>query len=253
MARKIAVAGKGGTGKTTIAALTIRYLRSLKAGPVLAIDADPDANLGTMLGLTAEKSVGDLREELLKSIKTMPAGMTKASYMEAGLHQIIAESEGLDLITMGRGEGPGCYCYLNSLIRKFTEDLAPSYAWVVLDNEAGLEHLSRRTTYNIDALFVVVTENPLSLDTARTIETIVANLKNDIRRKCLVTNMVRPGRLEQVRRELADFTMEYAGDVPVDPALEEAIFAGGNVLTAADSAACGIVARIVAGVLDGHT
>jgi CO dehydrogenase maturation factor len=201
------------------------------------IDADPDSNLGTMLGMRPEKSVGELREDLLKEIKQLPAGMTKAAYMEAGLHEVITEANGFDLLTMGRGEGPGCYCYLNSLLRKFSDDLYPSYKWVVMDNEAGLEHISRRTTNNIDYLLVVITESPLSFDTAKNIGAITGSIKNSIKRKLLVSSMVRPEKLGIVKNRCAGYSFEYAGDVPYDSAVEEAIFAGNGLLALSNSPA----------------
>ncbi len=237
MAKTIAVAGKGGTGKTTIAALIIRYLCEKNMRPVLAVDADPDANLGTLLGIKTGTSVGDLREEVRKEMKNMPAGMTKANYVEAGLHQIIEEANGFDLITMGRGEGRGCYCSLNNLIRKFSDDLAPSYAWIVMDNEAGLEHISRTTTSNVDALIVVVNENPIALETAKRIEQIVDSLKNEIRKKYVVTNMVRMERREMIKKRVSELSMEYLGDVPRDQMLEDAIFNGESVFTLKESKA----------------
>ena len=138
MARLIAVTGKGGVGKTTLAALIVRHLRARATGAILALDADPDANLATLLAGPVETTIGDLREEVLRNIRDIPAGMSKANYVEAGLHQLIVETPRVDLITMGHGEGPGCYCFINSVLRKFAEDLTPSYEWVVMDNEAGL-------------------------------------------------------------------------------------------------------------------
>lgn len=176
MARIIAVTGKGGTGKTTIAALIIRHLKKHANGPILALDADPDANLSTLLGISVEKTIGDLREETLKEIKNFPAGMSKHNYIEAGLHQLIVETEKMDIITMGRSEGPGCYCYINSLLRKFADDLQTAYEWVVMDNEAGLEHLSRRTASHVDHLLVVVNDNPLAIDCARRIDDLISGL-----------------------------------------------------------------------------
>jgi CO dehydrogenase maturation factor len=236
-ARSIAVAGKGGTGKTTITALIVKYLLDKKEGPVLVIDADPDSNLGTMLGVKPEKSVGQLREDLLKEIKNLPAGMTKAAYMEAGLHEVITEATGFDLLTMGRGEGPGCYCYLNSLLRKFSDDLQPSYKWVVMDNEAGLEHISRRTTNNIDCLIVVITESPLSFDTAKNIETIIGTIKNSIKKRMLISSMVRPEKIDIVKQRCAGHSFEYAGNVPRDETVEDAILAGQGLLTLQHSTA----------------
>jgi CO dehydrogenase maturation factor len=226
VAKSIAVAGKGGTGKTTIAALLVTQLDLRGWGPVLAVDADPDSNLGSLLGVKPHQSIGDLREEVLKEIKNLPAGMTKANYVEVGLHEIIEEAEGFDLITMGRGEGAGCYCALNNMIRKFSDDLTPSYKWVVMDNEAGLEHLSRRTTRDIDALVVVVTDNPLSLHSAERIQAITESLDNRIGRKYLVTNAVKDSHKAQVLERAKSLRFEYLVDIPYDPALEEVIFRG---------------------------
>ncbi len=226
MARSIAVAGKGGTGKSTIAALLVQNLCDRAKGPVLAIDADPDANLGTLLGLEARTSMGELREEFLKEIKDFPAGMSKASYVEAELHQIIDEGAGFDLLTMGRGEGPGCYCYLNSLIRRFSTDLNPVYPWIVVDNEAGLEHLSRRTTETIDALVVVVNDNPLSFHAAQRVKQITQELKNSVGGMYVVTNMVREARHSFVRQAIAQLELEHLCDIPYDSELEALVFAG---------------------------
>jgi CO dehydrogenase maturation factor len=226
MAKSIAVAGKGGTGKSTIAALVILALREKKQLPILAIDADPDSNLGTMLGVTVEQTIGDLREDVLEEIKNFPPGMSKPQYVEAGLHRIIEESSGFDLITMGKGEGAGCYCYLNSLIRKFSEDLFDAYRWIVIDNEAGLEHISRRTATNIDALLVVVSDNPISLNTARSIDKISKTLKNAIGKKYIVTNMLESSKRDRVMERVNEIGMEFAGDVPYDPALEDLVFQG---------------------------
>lgn len=227
MTQSIAVAGKGGTGKSTLAALLIVSLLKQGKGPVLAVDADPDSNLGMLLGIEPQQSIGDLREDVRAAMKNFPAGMSKASYVEAGLHEIIAEADGLDLVTMGRGEGAGCYCYLNTLIKKFSDDLTPSYPWVVIDNEAGLEHISRRTSTNIDTLLVVVNDNPLSLSSAKNIQVLTDSLEKRIRQRFLVTNMVKPERLPVIRQRLAaDFHLDYLGDVPYDAQLEEFVFQG---------------------------
>lgn len=246
MAKSIAVAGKGGTGKTTLAALIILELVRRGQGPVLAIDADPDSNLGMLLGIEPGQSIGDLREDLRKTMNKLPAGMSKASYFEAGLHEIIQEAEGYDLITMGKGEGPGCYCSLNNLIRKFSDDLTPSYKWMVLDNEAGLEHISRRTTSNIDALIVVVNDNPISFSTARTIVGLTENLPNKIRKQYLVTNMIREHRKVEVRNRVAELPLDYVCDIPADPQLEDVVFRGDSLgALPADSSARISVGTIV--------
>jgi CO dehydrogenase maturation factor len=238
MSRSIALAGKGGTGKTTIAALLISQLCAQDMKPVLAIDADADANLGTLLGIAGNETLGELREDALKKVKNLPAGMTKQSYFELGLHEIVAESEGFDLITMGRGEGAGCYCYLNSLIRKFIDDLSPSYKWVIMDNEAGLEHISRRTTKDIDALIVVVTDNPLSYNSAQNVQEILDDIGGRIRKKYLVTNLIKDdNRRKKIVERLGKINMEYLCDVPFDAKLDDVIFNGESLMNLKDSPA----------------
>ncbi|NQU09173.1 AAA family ATPase [bacterium] len=226
MARTIAITGKGGTGKTTVAALAIRHLKEHAAGPVLALDADPDANLGTVLAIPVEKSIGDLREETAKEIKNLPPGLSKAAYIEAGLHEIVVETPKVDLITMGRSEGPGCYCYLNSLLRRYAEDLHDAYEWIVMDNEAGLEHLSRRTAASVDHLIVVVTASVLSIDCARRITELVASLKNEVRRKHFIINGARDDKIDLLRQKVEPFGLEYLGHLPQDDALEDQVFQG---------------------------
>jgi len=245
VATSIAVAGKGGTGKTTISALLISALVSGNKGPVLAVDADPDSNLGSLLGIKPRQTIGELREEVLREIRNFPAGMTKANYVEAGLHQLIEESTGFDLITMGRGEGSGCYCSLNNIIRKFSGDLTPSYPWVVIDNEAGLEHISRRTTSDIDALIIVVTENPLSFQSAKSVEVITKTLKNRIMKKYIVSNMIRESRIEAIKERAKGLDTEFLCNIPYDEKLEECIFNGSPVNTLDDSPAMKTIQKIL--------
>jgi CO dehydrogenase maturation factor len=246
MAKSIAVAGKGGTGKTTLAALIISRLCRAGKGPVLAVDADADANLGPLLGVKPMKTLGDLREEALKEVRNLPPGMTKANYFELGLHEIIEESDGFDLITMGRAEGSGCYCYLNNLIRKFIDDLSPSYKWVIMDNEAGLEHLSRQTTRDIEALIVVATDNPLSIQSAQSISDIVNDMGSRIAKKYVVTNLIKnEDRKEEVKKLLSDIDLEFLGNIPYDPQLDELIFRGVPLGTLATSPAADEITKII--------
>ena len=245
MSSTIAVAGKGGTGKSTIASLIIERLRVRGLTPVLAVDADPDCNLGTLLGTEAGETVGNLRDDLLKAIKDFPAGMTKADYIEAGLHQIIDEAEGYDLITMGKGEGASCYCFINNLIRKFCDDLSPSYPWVVIDNEAGLEHLSRRTTTDVDGLIVVVNESPLSFSCASQIKEIVSDMNDRIANTYVVTSMVKPNRLAEVHRRIEEMGMEFLTDIPRDDEIEDIVFDGKPISSLTSDAVLTAVDRII--------
>lgn len=226
MTKSIAVAGKGGTGKSTIAALFTLYLKEKNQVPILAIDSDPDANFGTLLGIEPNKTLGDLKNESVEELKNLPAGMTKANFFELGFQQIIEESTGFDLLTMGRSEGSGCYCYLNNLVRKFHEDLLSSYKWIVIDNEAGLEHLSRRTTSNIDALIVVVNNNPLSIHTAKRIDTITNKLNISIGNKYVIGNMINKELEEDVKKRVKELDMEYICSIPYNTIMVESIFNG---------------------------
>lgn len=246
MATTIAIAGKGGTGKTVVAAMIIKYLKENTTGPVLALDADPDSNLGTVLGIRPEKTLGDLREETLLEMKKLPPGMSKSNYVEAGLHQIITETDKVDLITMGRSEGPGCYCYINNLLRKFADELQVSYNWVVMDNEAGLEHLSRRTASSVDHLITVINENPLSIDCAKRIEKLISDLKNPVRnRHLLINNVSSEGKLALLRKRTEHLSFDYLGHIFHDKVLDDAIFNGKPLLELDGCAAMSEIAEIM--------
>lgn len=237
MAKILAMTGKGGVGKTTTTALMIKYLRENTDGPILALDADPDANLATVLGVNVNTSIGQLREETLKKMKNFPAGMDKQSYVEAGLHEVIVETNKVDFVTMGRSEGPGCYCYINSLLRKFADDLHESYEWVVMDNEAGLEHLSRRTATKVDHLITVINNTPLSIDCARRIEVLLSGITNEVKNKHYIINGVNDDRVDIIKERCADLNMTFLGHIPLDAELEEASFNGQSLFDVADSPA----------------
>jgi len=184
----IAVAGKGGTGKTTIAALTIRLLLERGEGPILAVDADPNANLGELLNIEVNRTVGELREETLEQITDLPAGLPKEQYLELGLQECLVEDKGVDLLTMGHGEGPKCYCMVNHILRKYIDVLRRNYRYVVIDNEAGMEHLSRRTTQDVDVLLIVAKADPISIRSAGRISELAERLKLRVREQYLLLN-----------------------------------------------------------------
>ena len=245
MSKTIAITGKGGTGKTTISALMIRYLRERKEGPILAIDADPDSNLGSLLGITVPDTIGDLREDLMKNLEKLPSGMSKQDYFAAGLNQIIIEHDQFDFLAMGRSEGPGCYCMINNLLRKFAVDLTPSYKWVVMDNEAGMEHLSRRTSADVEALIAVVNENPLTLECARRINTLSKNIPNSVKRRYYLINGVGEDRIDAARKRAESLEMQYLGYIPYDKELNEMSFKGESVLNLGESPAVQAIKKIM--------
>jgi CO dehydrogenase maturation factor len=149
----IAMAGKGGTGKTTVAAMVLRYLVEHGKTPVLAVDADANANLNEVLGLDLEHTVGEAREEMKKGGGMVE--MTKDQLIEMRINQCLVEADGFDLISMGQSEGPGCYCAANNLVAHYMEVLGKNYPYILMDNEAGMEHISRLTTKNVDLLVLV--------------------------------------------------------------------------------------------------
>jgi len=217
----IAVAGKGGIGKTSVASLVIRYLIKNGSGPILAIDADPNANLGESLGLRVEQTVGLVLDTFQKDKINIPPGMTKEAYLDYKLNGIIVESKGLDLITMGRGEGPECYCYPNLILKKFADSLAENYTYTVMDNEAGMEHLSRRTTQNVDGLFIISDHSVKGIRTVARIRTLVSELKLVVKKQMVIINSV-PTKLDPiVAEELAKLGIEPTATIPRDEEVYE--------------------------------
>jgi len=219
----IAVAGKGGTGKTSLASLVIRYLLKNGAGPLLAVDADSNANLGDSLGLEVTGTVGQVLDDFQKEKINIPAGMTKEAYLEIKLNSAIVETKELDLLTMGRGEGPECYCYPNVMLRKMMDTLAGNYAFMVVDNEAGMEHLSRRTTRDVDDLLLVSNHSVKGVRTVARLKELARQLGLQIRRQWVLVNAVPDGVLEPaVAAEISRLNLISVVVVPYDRALYEA-------------------------------
>jgi len=217
----IAVAGKGGSGKTSIASLVIRYLMKNGSGPILAVDADPNANLGESLGFEVKQTIGAILAGFQGEKIKIPPGMTKQNYLEYKLNEIVVESKALDLITMGRGEGPDCYCYPNLILKKFVDTLAENYAYVVMDNEAGMEHLSRRTTQNIDELLIISDHSVKGVRTVDRISDLVSELKLVVKRQSVIINFV-PGTLDPlVNEELDKLGIEALTTIPMDEEVRE--------------------------------
>lgn len=214
--RTIAVAGKGGTGKTTVAALIVRCLSEHDTKSILAVDADSNVNLNDVLGVTLNETIGNIREEMKDRVSCLPGGMTKPQFLEYKIHASLVETARFDLIAMGRPEGPGCYCYANNLLRDILNTLSANYAHVIIDNEAGLEHLSRRTTQRIDDLLVVADPSPRGIRAAARISRLLKELDSRVDQKFLVLNRVRgplPGSVSSLIREAG---LDLVASVPED-------------------------------------
>jgi CO dehydrogenase maturation factor len=217
MSELIAVAGKGGTGKTTFCAMTVRHLIKKGLGPVLAIDADANLNFNEVLGVDIKQTVGDVRNDLLKNMGMLPAGMDKNTWIELQLQDSMVETKDFDLVAMGKPEGTGCYCYVNSVLQRYMEILQDNYPYVVMDNEAGLEHISRGTTKDLAYLLIVSDASPRGVRTAARIRDLVLELEIKVGHMALVLNRLSGEEMTKAALAEAEIRgLELAGVIPAD-------------------------------------
>jgi CO dehydrogenase maturation factor len=221
MGQVIAVTGKGGVGKTTVAALIVRALVEAKQGPVLAVDADPNLNLDAALGVKAEDTVGNVREEGLDRAAALPGGMAKAEFLQLRIQQALVEADGFDLLAMGRPEGPGCYCFANSILRACVDQIGKQYRYVVLDCEAGLEHLSRRTAGDVDVLILLSDPSVRSLDTVKRVTDLVAELNTHVGRMAFAFTRVSDGIPPELAAAAKDRGLPDPRAIPEDPEVRD--------------------------------
>jgi CO dehydrogenase maturation factor len=214
MGYTIAIAGKGGTGKTTVAALLVRIIKEKNLGSLLAVDADPNSNLGEFLGVESRENIGGIIDEIAANPAKVPAGMPKDRFVEYRIQAAIEERDGFDILTMGRPEGPGCYCYANNVLRNILSKLIKNYDYIVIDNEAGLEHLSRRTTRAADVLLIISDDSAAGIRTARRIYGLVRELNIKTGKNFLIINRsgIKP------RESLEG--VEYLGSIPQDERIQ---------------------------------
>ena len=215
----IAMAGKGGTGKTTVSGMLIKYLVQRGKQPVLAVDADANANLNEVLGLEVTETLGNAREEMKKGI--VPSGMTKDVFMSMKLEQAIMEHDNFDLVVMGQPEGAGCYCAANTLLTGFLERLSGNYPYLIMDNEAGMEHLSRLTTKNVDLLLIVTDTSRRGLQAGLRIHKLAQDLNLGVTKSYIIINQAKGDPSETVLQMLAESGLELAGVIPEDEAVYE--------------------------------
>jgi CO dehydrogenase maturation factor len=213
-----AFAGKGGSGKTTLAGLLVRFLKEHRMTPILAVDADSNANFNEVLGLEVEDTLGEAREMLKKDV---PVGMTKDIFIEMKAEQALVETQDFDLIVMGRPEGPGCYCAANNLLTRCINRLMGNYPYLVIDNEAGMEHFSRLTTKNIDLLFVVTDPSRRGMLSARRICDLVDELGIRVGRRFLMINRYRVGLTRLISQQIEGLGPESVATIPEDPLISQ--------------------------------
>jgi CO dehydrogenase maturation factor len=226
----IALAGKGGVGKTTIAGMLIKYLAQTQSGAVLAIDADPSSNLNMVLGLELDWTVGDIRENLLSEVKnsllasgaamgTLPGGVTKRDYLDYQIRSSLAEGDKFDLIAMGRSEGTGCYCAVNHNLREVIDAIGKRYSYIVIDNEAGMEHLSRRTTRDVQHLLIVSDPTQRGIVAAERIASFRKELDIRIENAYLILNRLAGQIPNSLQDRINELDIPLIGVIPVDDEL----------------------------------
>ncbi|WP_313567290.1 AAA family ATPase [Acetoanaerobium noterae] len=225
MGKTIAVAGKGGTGKTSLTGLLINYLATEKSGKVIAVDADANANLNEVLGEKIDITLGAIKEDVNRRERdgnSFPGGMTKAQYMKYRLSTAISEGDGYDLLVMGRSEGTGCYCYVNGILREQLDTISNSYDYLVIDNEAGMEHLSRGTSKSVDVLLLVSDCSRRSIQAVARIRDLALELRLNIGELYLIVNKAPDGQLNDgIMEEINKYNLNLLGVVPMDENIYE--------------------------------
>lgn len=214
----IAIAGKGGVGKSTIASLLVRYLAKQNIGSVLAVDADPNSNLGDYLGIKHSQDIGKIIDEIARNINSVPVNMSKDEFISYRIETTLDESSGFDLLTLGRPEGAGCYCYANNVLRNVLSRFMSSYDYIVVDNEAGFEHLSRKTVKKIDTLLIVSDDTMAGLKAAKRIYDLVNELEIKYKNAYLLVNKTRGKKSREI-----DFPAQIIGFVSNAKNLEDGI------------------------------
>jgi len=215
----IALAGKGGTGKTTVAGMLIKYLIKKEREPILAVDADSNANLNEVLGLEMVDTLGNAREEMKAG--RVPSGMTKDVFMSMKLEESVSEADGYDLVVMGQPEGAGCYCAANSLLTGFLERLTGNYRYIVMDNEAGMEHISRLTTSNVDLLLVVSDTSRRGLQAAVRIDKLARELNIGVGQSGLIINQTKEAPSDTMVKMVEKEQLEIVGTIPENSVIYE--------------------------------
>ncbi|HLC02219.1 MAG TPA: AAA family ATPase [Anaerolineales bacterium] len=253
MTKVIALAGKGGTGKTTIAALITQNLVQRSLGPVLAIDADPSTNLHMALGLATPETIGEVREDMMETAQGGQLGVSisRHDYLSHEIRMVMEEGEQIDLLAMGRPEGQGCYCAVNHLLRNIIDDIGGKYPFVVIDNEAGMEHISRRTTKDVDQLIVVTDPTIRGIRAAASIAAMATDVEVNVRQTSLIVNRVIGSLPSALQTAVDELGIEVLGMVPADDRVGE-LDAIGQPLIAlnGDSPAASAVAAMTKRILD---
>lgn len=237
MGKVIAVTGKGGTGKTAVSTMVVRALLDAGVGPILAVDADPNANFHATLGVVPELTLGGIRETQIREAGVIPPGMSKPDYFAYRTQEALVEAVGFDFLAMGRPEGPGCYCFANSLLRDALGRLEGSYAWIVVDCEAGLEHFSRRTAAAIDLLLILADRSRRALETVNTVSELARSLATPVSEIAVAVNRCSSPPPAPVAATLHELDIVAQAFLPEDPLVADLDMRGQTLLDAPPSSA----------------
>ena len=230
----IAIAGKGGTGKTTLAALIIRMLKEEGQGSILAIDADPNSNLGELLGIKNISTIVEIIDDISGNPDQVPQGVTKDRFINLKVQESLNEEEGFDLLSMGRPEGPGCYCFANNMLREIIKKLMNNYSHVVIDNEAGMEHFSRRLLGSIDTLFIISDTTAIGIRSASRISGLADELNIKIKDRFLILNKSKSNQ-DSLKAEIDKTALNLKRVLPLDEELEDASVKGKSIFDLSDN------------------
>ena len=252
----ISVSGKGGTGKTSIVALMLKHLIEKTDKVVLLVDADPATNLPDLLGVPVKQTVGMAADQLKKNIAkgSLSPTVPKERVLEGWVHQSLVEREKFDLLAMGRTEGEGCYCYVNSLLTRIVGALTKNYDVILMDMEAGLEHISRRTDRDVDIMFVVTDGSMMGFNTAKRIKDLAEEMSIGFKKIFLIVNMVPLSVESELKNKAKELDLELIGVVPYDSKLMEFNMKGKSIFDLQpDSEAIIAVEKIMikSGIIEG--
>jgi len=234
MAGTIAVTGKGGVGKTAVAALMVRALVEAGQTPVLAVDADPNLNLDAALGVKVEETVGDMREDGVGRTEALPGGMTKPEFLRMQIQQALVEAEGFDLLAMGRPEGPGCYCFANSILRACVDEIGKQYRYILMDCEAGLEHLSRRTAGDVDVLVLLSDPSMRGIETVTRVVELARGLDTKIGQTVFAFTRLTSDLPDGLLAAARERGLPEPAFIPEDPQVRELDMLGKPLVAVAD-------------------
>ena len=226
MSVTIAVAGKGGVGKTTLCGLLIQYLCETGRRPVLAVDADANSNLNEVLGVDVDMTLGEIREEVARAETSkenpIPASMSKSDYMEIMFNRCLVEDDDFDMLVMGRTQGKGCYCFVNGLLQTQLQKLTPNYPYVVVDNEAGMEHISRGVLPSMQTAILVSDCSRRGIQAVGRIKKLIEECDMHPQQIGLIVNRAPNGVLnEGTKEEIEIQGLNLLGVVPQDELVYE--------------------------------